>query len=84
MEIAPISGIRGLPVMKTPPEEPRLTTPLPVENSQGPGDDTYSGGGKKSADGQEKDEEESEQTVESGNGEEASEGEAGANVDYFA
>lgn len=84
MEIAPISGIRGLPVMKTPPEEPRLTTPLPVENSQGPGDDTYSGGGKKSADGQEKDEEETGQGDENGSAEQTSEGEAGASVDFFA
>jgi hypothetical protein len=83
MEIAPISGIRGLPVMKTPTDEPRLTTPLPVENSQGPGDDTYSGGGKKSADGQDG-EEETEQAVEEANAEPAPEGEAGASVDYFA
>ena len=52
MEISLIPGIRALPVMKTPPADPHLSGVLDIENSSAPGDDSYSGSGKKASGGQ--------------------------------
>ncbi len=52
MEISPITGIRALPVMKTPPADSDLTRVFDIENSSQPGDDSYSGNGRKAAGGQ--------------------------------
>lgn len=49
MDISPIPGIRALPVTKTPPVDPRLSTILDVENPTAPDDDTYSGNRKQTA-----------------------------------
>ena len=47
MEISPISGIRALPVVKVPPADSDLSRVLGAEDSARPGDDSYSGNGKK-------------------------------------
>jgi hypothetical protein len=52
MEISPIAGIRAMPVMKVPPAEPGLPAVFDIENSSKPGDDSYSGGGKKAPGGE--------------------------------
>ena len=52
MEIAPIPGIRAVPAVKAPPADARLSAVFDIENSSGPGDDTYSGSGRKAAGGQ--------------------------------
>jgi hypothetical protein len=52
MEISPISGIRAIPVAKVPPSESDLSRVFDIENSSKPGDDTYSGSGKKAAGGE--------------------------------
>jgi hypothetical protein len=52
MEISQIPGIRAVPAVKAPPADPRLSAIFDVENSSGPGDDTYSGSGRKAAGGQ--------------------------------
>ncbi len=60
MEIGPISGIRALPVVKTPPTDPRLSTNFEIVHSEAPSDDTYSGGGRKSGRGQDDEDDEME------------------------
>jgi hypothetical protein len=52
MEISPIRGIRMLPAAKVPPADSDLSRVFDIENSARPGDDTYSGSGKKSAGGE--------------------------------
>ena len=64
MEISPIPGIRALPVMKTPPVDPQLSGVFDIENSSAPGDDSYSGGGKKAAAGQDNEADNLEATTE--------------------
>ena len=66
MEISPIPGIRALPAVKAPPVDPRLSAVFDIENSSGPGDDTYSGNGRKAAGGQDDEAEESLLDAESG------------------
>ncbi|MGC1463575.1 MAG: hypothetical protein WA802_15335 [Terracidiphilus sp.] len=87
MEISPITGIRALPVMKTPPADSDLARVFDIENSSQPGDDSYSGSGKKAAGGQD-DEDENDKPVEDGV-EVESHGQAAGRVedqqvDYFA
>jgi hypothetical protein len=57
MEISPISGIRVMPVVKTPPAESDLSKVFDITNSSQAGDDSYSGSGKK-AGGQDEDDDE--------------------------
>jgi hypothetical protein len=57
MEIGPIPGIRAVPAVKAPPADPRLSAIFDVENSSGPGDDTYSGSGRKASGGQDDEDE---------------------------
>jgi hypothetical protein len=57
MEISPIPGIRAVPGVKAPPLDARLTAIFDVENFSGPGDDTYSGSGRKAAGGQDDEDE---------------------------
>ena len=64
MEISPIPGIRALPVMKTPPVDPRLSGVFDIGDSPGPGDDSYSRSGKKAAGGQDDEADEPEETKE--------------------
>ncbi len=59
MEISPIPGIRALPAVKAPPVDLRLSAVFDIENSSGPGDDTYSGSGRKALGGQDDEAEES-------------------------
>jgi hypothetical protein len=72
MEISPIAGIRAMPVMKVPPAETELSAVFDIENSSKPGDDSYSGSGKKAAGGEDEEaadlEEGGEQTAEDGQG----------------
>jgi hypothetical protein len=58
MEIGPIPGIRSVPSVKAPPADARLTAVFDIENSSGPGDDTYSGSGRKASGGQDDEDEE--------------------------
>lgn len=43
MEIGPISGIRPVPAVKSPPSDPHLPAVFDIEHSSAPDDDTYSG-----------------------------------------
>jgi hypothetical protein len=52
MEISAIPGIRAMPVMKAPPADSGLSRVLDIDSSSQPGDDSYSGNGKKAAGGQ--------------------------------
>jgi hypothetical protein len=52
MEIAPIPGIRAVPAVKAPPANPRLSAIFDIEHSSEPGDDSYSGSGRKASGGQ--------------------------------
>jgi hypothetical protein len=84
MEISPITGIRAMPVMKVPPAGPGLTAVFDIENSSKPGDDSYSGSGKKAAGG------EDDEGAEPEEGSEVEPGMQGAGngrttqIDYFA
>jgi hypothetical protein len=87
MEISAIPGIRAMPVMKAPPADSDLSRVLDIENSSQPGDDSYSGSGKKAAGGQDN-ENENDELVEEGV-EVESNGQAAGRVDdrqidYFA
>jgi hypothetical protein len=55
MEISPITGIRAMPVMKSPPVDPELTALFDIENTARTGDETYSPSAAKSARGAEDD-----------------------------
>jgi hypothetical protein len=80
MEISPIPGIRALPAVKAPPVDPRLSAVFDIENSSGPGDDTYSGNGRKAAGGQDDEAEESLLDAESGSVFSDGEGGGGINI----
>jgi len=80
MEISPIPGIRALPAVKAPPVDPRLSAVFDIENSSGPGDDTYSGNGRKAAGGQDDEAEESLLDAESGSVFSGGEGGGGINI----
>ena len=85
MEISPIAGIRAMPVMKVPPANSGLSKVFDIENSSKPGDDSYSGSGKKAAGGREDDEgDELEQGVEGESAVQVAENGRVAQVDYFA
>ncbi|HEV2173770.1 MAG TPA: hypothetical protein VGT08_00125 [Terracidiphilus sp.] len=84
MEISPITGIRAMPVMKAPPAGPELSALFDIENSAGPGDDSYSGSGKKATGGQDDESEEMEESVEAEPGGQAVQCDQGAQIDYFA
>ena len=64
MGITPISGIRPLQVVKTPPVDSDISKVFDIENSSRPGDDSYSGNGKKSPGGQDDDPEAPEESME--------------------
>ncbi len=53
-----------MPVMKTPPVDPRLSGVFDIGDSPGPGDDSYSRSGKKAAGGQDDEADEPEETKE--------------------
>jgi len=55
MEIGPISSIRALPSIKTPPSDPDLIAVFDIENSSRTGDETYSPSYQKSSGGQDSD-----------------------------
>ena len=87
MEISPISGIRVMPVVKAPPAESNLSRVANIDNSANPGDDTYSGSGKKSAGGQDDENQDTEQIEKGPEAESAaptSEAEPGPKINYFA
>lgn len=84
MEISPISGIRILPVAKVPPADSDLSRVQDIDNSSKPGEDTYSGGGKKSAGGQDDENEEAEENVEGQSSIPTSEDGPTAKINYFA
>jgi hypothetical protein len=87
MEISPISGIRAMPVVKVPPADSEISRVFDVEDSSGPGDDTYSGNGRKASGGQD-DENEEDGLVEEGAEVESHGRGAGPvedrQIDYFA
>ena len=84
MGISPIAGIRAMPVVKIPPKESGLSKVFDVENSSRPGDDSYSGNGKKASGGQDDEAEELESAAEDESGEQAEEPAQGTQVNYFA
>jgi hypothetical protein len=84
MEISPIAGIRAMPVVKVPPADPELSALFDIENSAGPGDDSYSGSGKKASGGQDDEADELEDGVGAESGGQAAEYGQGAQINYFA
>ena len=84
MEISPISGIRAMPVVKTPPVDSDISRVFNIENSSKPGDDSYSGSGKKSAGGQDDESENLEESREVESVQQPAEDDKSAQIDYFA
>lgn len=87
MEIAPIPGIRSLPVMKSPPAEADLSRVFDIVNSSKPDDDTYSGSNKKGTGGQDDEADTIEETapaIEAQPAESPEDTESGPAVNYFA
>jgi hypothetical protein len=84
MEISPIAGIRALPVMKVQPADYGLSAVFDIENSSKPGDDTYSGSGKKSAGGQDDEADGLEDATEPESRVQAVDYDPGTQIDYFA
>jgi hypothetical protein len=80
MEISPIPGIRAFPAVKTPPVDPRLSGVFDIGDSPGPGDDSYSGSGRKAAGGQDDEADEPEQADEMESQQES----IGSGVNFFA
>ena len=84
MEISPIPGIRALPSVKTPPADPELSRVFDIENSSQPGDDSYTGNGKKAAGGQDDEADELEEGLEAERVSRATEDGRGTRVNFFA
>ena len=84
MEISPIAGIRAMPVVKVPPADTELSALFEIENSAGPGDDSYSGSGKKAGGGQDAESDELEDGIEAVSGGNAAENGQGTQISYFA
>jgi hypothetical protein len=84
MEISPIPGIRALPVMKTPPVDPRLSGVFDIENSSAPGDDSYSASGKKAAGGQDDEADDLEETTDLESQAETPEEGTNTGINFFA
>ena len=84
MEISPISGIRAMPVVKVPPADSDLSRVLNVEDSFRPGDDNYSGNGRKAAGGQDDESDELEDGINAQTAEHSREDGQGAQVNFFA
>jgi hypothetical protein len=64
MEISPIAGIRVLPSAKAQSAEAGLTAYFYIDATARPGDDRYTGGGKKAAGAEEDEPEESGEELE--------------------
>ena len=84
MEISPIPGIRSMPVVKVPPAAPDLHRVFDIENPSKPADDSYSGSGKKSAGGQDDENENLEESREVESPAPAPDDEPSAQINYFA
>jgi hypothetical protein len=86
MEISPIPGIRAMHVIKVRPADTDLSAIFDIENPSKPGDDTYSGNGKKSAGGQDDDSDDaqSEEDAETNPGTPTPERAQTSQIDYFA
>ena len=84
MEISPIAGIRAMPVVKVPPADSDLSRVFDIENSSKPGDDSYSGNGKKSAGGEDDETGEPEEIVESEPAVQPAENGHGTQINFFA
>lgn len=57
MEIAPISGIRVMPVAKVPPADSKLSAVFDINALALTGQDTYKGSGRNSSGGQDNEDE---------------------------
>jgi hypothetical protein len=55
MEISPIAGIRAMPVVKSPPVDPKLSAVFDIDNSARIGDETWTPSDSKSGRGSEDD-----------------------------
>ena len=84
MEISPIPGIRSMPVVKVPPPDSDLSRVFDIENSSKPGDDSYSGSGKKTAGGQDDESENLEESREVEAPAPPPDDEPSAQINYFA
>ena len=60
MEISPIPGLRAVAAVKPRPVDPELTAFFDIESTARPGDDTYTGNGKKAAGAEENEEDNAE------------------------
>jgi hypothetical protein len=83
MEISPIAGIRAMPVMKVPKADPELSAVFDIENSSKPGDDSYTGSGKKAAGGEDDDDADLEDSLEAESAVQAAEKGQGTQINYF-
>jgi hypothetical protein len=84
MEISAIPGIRAMPVMKAPPADSDLSRVLDIDSSSQPGDDSYSGNGKKALGGQDNEAEDvGDGTETAPTGQPAEDGQ-GMQVNFFA
>jgi hypothetical protein len=84
MEISPIPGIRALPVMKTPPIDPQLSAVFDIEYSSKPDDDSYDGNGKKTAGGQDDEDGETAEEIETESPSQASLVASDGSISFFA
>jgi hypothetical protein len=84
MEISPVAGIRAVPVVKARPADHELLALFDIESSTGPGNDSYSGSGKRASGGQDDESDELEEGVEDKTVGHGSENAQGAQVNYFA
>jgi len=84
MEISPIAGIRAMPVVKVPPAESGLSKVFDIENSSKPGDDSYSGSGKKAAGGEDDEAADLEEGLEAEPSAQSAQSGQATQIDYFA
>jgi hypothetical protein len=84
MEISPIAGIRAMPVVKVPPADSGLSKVFDIENSSKPGDDSYSGNGKKAAGGEDDEAEELEAGIDNESPSQPDQVSSTTQINYFA
>jgi hypothetical protein len=84
MEIAPIPGIRAVPVVRAPQDEMRAPVVFDIDPSSKPGDDTRQQTRRKAVGAEEHEDDDLAPEGETSDGGEALEEPAARQVDYFA
>jgi hypothetical protein len=84
MEISPIPGIRALPMVKPRPLDAELSAVFDIEHSAGASDDTYSGTGKRTAGGQDDNDDSEGDAAEMENPEQQRAVKSDSSIDLFA